>query len=260
MNLIQCFLSQNECYKIKKSIVPKGIMVHSTGANNPNIKRYVQPADDDPNRDSLLNILGVNQNHNDWNHIARDACVHAFIGRIADDSIAVCQTLPWNHRGWHAGTGTTGKSANDTHISFEICEDDLTDKVYFEQTKNAAVELVATLCIEYDLDPFEDGVIICHKDGYDRGIACGHQDIYNWWPKYNYTMDDFRSEVGRKIKEMKGDDDMVYYKTKDEIPSWYAPAIRLVEEGWIKGDGTGDLHLSEDMCRIITLLDNMGKL
>ena len=47
-------------------------------------------------------------------------CVHAFIGKLADSSIATYQTLPWNYRGWHAG----GK-ANDTHIGFEICEDDL---------------------------------------------------------------------------------------------------------------------------------------
>jgi N-acetylmuramoyl-L-alanine amidase len=30
------------------------------------------------------------------------------------------------YAGWHAGS-----SANDTHIGFEICEDNLTDKEYF---------------------------------------------------------------------------------------------------------------------------------
>ena len=34
-----------ECYTAGRKITPKGIMVHSTGANNPNLKRYVGPDD-----------------------------------------------------------------------------------------------------------------------------------------------------------------------------------------------------------------------
>ena len=32
----------------------KGVLWHSTGANNPNIKRYVQPSDNDTNKTKLL--------------------------------------------------------------------------------------------------------------------------------------------------------------------------------------------------------------
>ena len=35
MNLRQLFLTHNACYKAGRNIVPRGIMVHSTGANNP---------------------------------------------------------------------------------------------------------------------------------------------------------------------------------------------------------------------------------
>jgi len=70
-------------------MTPKGIMVHSTGANNPNLKRYIQPDD---------GRLGVNQNGNDWNRPypgGGSVCVHAFIGRLADGSIdAVYVPLP----------------------------------------------------------------------------------------------------------------------------------------------------------------------
>ena len=41
MNLHKLILTNNDCYKAGKTITPKGIMVHSTGANNPNLKRYV---------------------------------------------------------------------------------------------------------------------------------------------------------------------------------------------------------------------------
>ena len=34
MNLLKCLLTENDCYKASCSIKPKGVMVHSTGANN----------------------------------------------------------------------------------------------------------------------------------------------------------------------------------------------------------------------------------
>lgn len=265
MNLIKCLLTENRCYKTKQTITPKGVMVHSTGANNPMLRRYVQPLNHDvpgaydPDREILLQLLGVNKNANAWNRSDQDlnACVHAFIGKLDDGSIAVAQTLPWNHRGWHAGTGTSGRSANDTHISFEICEDGLYDRTYFEQTKNAAVELTAFLCTEYNLDPLADGVIICHNDGYKRGIASGHSDIYNWWPRHYYTMDDFRAEVKKKMEE----DDMIYYETLEDVPKDYKPTIeKLVESGDLRGVGDGKLNISKDMCRILTILDRRGTL
>lgn len=40
MKLYSRFATNNECYKAGKEITPIGIMVHSTGANNPNLKRY----------------------------------------------------------------------------------------------------------------------------------------------------------------------------------------------------------------------------
>jgi len=45
MNLKKCILTENECYKRGNKIKPIGFMLHSTGANNPNLKRYVQPND-----------------------------------------------------------------------------------------------------------------------------------------------------------------------------------------------------------------------
>ena len=138
MNLHKLILTNNACYKAGKTITPKGIMVHSTGANNPNLKRYVGPDD---------GLLGKNQYNNHWNQDTpdgRQVCVHGFIGKLADGSIATYQTLPWNYRGWHAGG-----SANDTHIGFEICEDGLTDASYFSAVYKEAVELCVHLCKQY---------------------------------------------------------------------------------------------------------------
>lgn len=188
MNLKKLIFTQNACYKAGRTITPKGIMVHSTGANNPSLKRYVGPDD---------GLLGKNQYNNYWNQDkpdGRQVCVHGFIGKLADESIATYQTLPWNHRGWHAGG-----SANDTHIGFEICEDGLTDATYFNAVYKEATELCAYLCKEYKLDPMADGVIIGHYEGHRRGIASNHADPGHWFPKFGKSMDTFRTEVKRLL-------------------------------------------------------------
>jgi N-acetylmuramoyl-L-alanine amidase len=187
MNLNRLYLTKNECYRAGQIITPKGIMVHSTGANNPHLKRYVGPDD---------GKLGENVYGNHWNQArpdGRQVCVHAFIGKLADGSIATYQTLPWNYRAWHAG-GT----ANNTHISFEICEDDLTDSVYFNAVYKEAVELCVHLCKLYGLNEKD---IICHSEGYKQGIASNHADVMHWFPKHGKTMDTFRVDVKKLLSE-----------------------------------------------------------
>lgn len=186
MQTKQQFATQNDCYKANGKLAPKGIMVHSTGANNPYLKRYVQPDD---------GLLGVNKNGNHFNTPrpgGRKVCVHAFIGKLKDGTVACYQTLPWTMRGWHAG----GK-ANDTHIGFEICEDDLTDKKYFEEAYNMAVDLCVHLCREFGLTEQD---IIDHSEGYKKGIASNHGDIGHWLKRYGKTMDDFRGEVKSRLE------------------------------------------------------------
>ena len=198
MNLHKLIFTQNACYKAGITITPKGIMVHSTGANNPNLKRYVGPDD---------GLLGKNQYNNHWNQDkpdGRQVCVHGFIGKLADVSIATYQTLPWNCRGWHCGSGAKG-SGNDTHISFEICEDGLTDVSYFSAVYKEAVELCAYLCKEYKLDPLADGVIIGHYEGYMRGIASNHADPGHWFPKHGKSMDTFRADVSTLLTANESD-------------------------------------------------------
>ena len=186
MNLHKLILTNNACFKAGKTIVPQGIMIHSTGANNSNLKRYVGPDD---------GLLGVNPYSNHWNQAmpgGRNVCVHAFIGKLADGNIATYQTLPWNHRGWHSGG-----SANDTHIGVELCEDDLTDASYYNKVYTEAVELCVYLCNQYKLTGMD---IICHSEGYKLGIASNHADVLHWFPRFDKSMDTFRSEVGKILE------------------------------------------------------------
>ena len=199
MRLIKCMLTATDCYKAGRTITPKGVMVHSTGANNPLVARYVQPVEGQSNEAQLKAEIGGNRNANDWNNPGLDVCTHAFVGKLADGGVGTVQTLPWNHRGWHAGTGTSGGSANNTHIAFEICEDDLTDEGYFRKVYQEAVELAAMLCKTYNLNPLADGVVICHSEGYQRGVASNHADVMHWFPKFGKSMDTFRADVSKAM-------------------------------------------------------------
>ena len=79
-----CILTQNDCYRKGRYIRPRGVMVHSTGAANPYLRRYLSPDD---------GRLGEPSSRH-WNQGGVGACVHAMIGKTADGSVAVYQTRP----------------------------------------------------------------------------------------------------------------------------------------------------------------------
>ena len=224
MNLRKLILTQNACYKAGKTIKPKGIMVHSTGANNPWLKRYVGPDD---------GLLGKNQYNNHWNQFrpgGRQVCVHAFIGKLADGTIATYQTLPWDMVGWHSGSGTKGNAGlKQGYIGFEICEDNLTDRTYFNAVYKEAVELCAYLCKLYNIPP-EKPYLICHSEGYKLGIASNHGDVMHWFPKHGKSMDDFRADVRKEL--LKGGTAVA---DKDKPSSWAKEAWE-----WAKKEGITD--------------------
>lgn len=194
--------TNSTCYKQTKTMQIKGILWHCTGANNPNLKRYVQPAKNDTNYNYLINYLGVNTSGNDYNHTAYQSGLNAWIGKTEKGSVATVQTMPWNYRPWGCGSGSKG-SCNNGWIQFEICEDSLTDANYFKQVYTEACELTAYLCKKYNLNPqgyvnyngIQVPVILCHQDSYKLGLGSNHSDIYNWFNKYGKTMSDVRVDV-----------------------------------------------------------------
>lgn len=202
-----CMQTQSTCYKGTTRITPVGILWHCTGANNPTLKRYVQPSDVRPkedtySKDEWIKILGKNQYNNDWNHIERQAGLNAWIGKLADGTATSIQTMPWNFKPWGCGSGSKG-SCNNGWIQFEICEDGLTDKTYFNNVYKEACELTAYLCKLYNIDPkgtyTYNGVkvptILCHQDAAKLKVGSDHSDVYNWFKKHNKTMDNVRDDV-----------------------------------------------------------------
>lgn len=208
---LQCIMTNSTCYKNTRTMNVKGILWHSTGANNPTLRRYVQPNSGDVNYSGLMQKLGKNNNGNDWNHIYVEAGVNAWIGKLADESVTTVQTLPWNYRPWGCGDGSNG-SCNDGWIQFEICEDGLNDSAYFNKVYKEACELTAYLCKLYNINPLgtvkHNGVtvptILCHNDSFQLGLGSGHADVLHWFPKFGKNMATVRSDVAALINSQTG--------------------------------------------------------
>ena len=205
-----CMMTQSTCYRGTRKFTPKGILWHSTGANNPTLKRYVQPDDGDPSRAKLLALLGRNPNGNDWNHTAVQAGLNFWIGRLADGTVAAVQTMPWDYRPWGCGSGSRG-SGNDVYIQFEICEDGLNDKDYWEACYREACEMTAYLCRMFGIDPqgtfTYNGLtlptITDHAGSCALGIGTNHGDVQHWSRRYGKTMENVREDVAGLLKGTK---------------------------------------------------------
>lgn len=186
MKIIERLLTKNRCYQKGEKITVKGLMLHSIGCPQPSAEILIKS----------------------WNSATTGTCVHAFIDGNSGD---VYQTLPWNYRAWHCGSGSRG-SGNDTFISVEMCEpacikytcganftcsDVAAAKAVTKRTYETAVELFAMLCEKYSLDPLADGVVLSHREGHARGIASNHGDPEHLWTQLGmeYTMDGFRKAV-----------------------------------------------------------------
>lgn len=186
MKIIESFLTSNPCYQAAKQNTRGGLMLHSVGCPQPSAQVFV----------------------GSWNKADKSVCVHAFIDANNGD---VYQTLPWEYRGWHCGSGQNG-SGNNTHIGVEMCEpacikytagatftcsDIPTAQAAVKRTYESAVQLFAELCKLFNLDPLADGVILSHEEGHKRGIASNHGDPVHLWDqlKMGYTMDGFRKAV-----------------------------------------------------------------
>ena len=234
MDLRKQIATKNDCYKANMyRSSTKGIMWHSTGANNPYLSRYVQPDD---------GSLGVNKNNNSWNKSGVSKCCHAFIGHLKDKKgIATYQILPWGMRGWHAGTGKNG-SANASYIGFEICEDGLTDKAYAMKVYQEAVELTAYLCELYKLNPLGTDVIIDHARGHKLGIASNHGDVLHWFKKWGITLDKIRKDVKAQMDKNSKPEETGTFSDLPKSHWAYNAVEALAKDGIIGGYPNGEFR------------------
>lgn len=258
MNLVKSFLTKNPCYtaNVQKADSryttfqqrgPQGLMLHSVGCSQPNAQVFI----------------------NNWNNASYTySCVH---GIIDANTGTAYQLLPWNYRGWHGGG-----ACNNTHVGVEMCEskyirylqpgeagyapakfvvlDKAKAQADCKRCYDAAVELYASICKEYNLNPLTD--IVSHYEGGRKGIASGHGDPEHYWRGLgmNYTMDGFRSDVKKAMTPP-----APAHHPFEDVPDgkFFSDAVQW---GWLHGiiDGKDETHFGpNDTCtrgQIITMI------
>lgn len=202
LKIYKRYFYESDCYKGAYKQAPEGIQVHSTGANNPWLRRYVGPDD---------GRIGKNQYNNHSNRPGRTVCASAYIGKMADGTVAVYQTLPWNYRCWLSGSASNGNANKMGYIGFEICEDSRNDKAYFDKAvMEVSVNLTAHLCKLIGKKPddiikeFPQGkalTVMDHSELHALKLASNHADIQHWLKMYGLTMGDYRNAVQEAMNE-----------------------------------------------------------
>lgn len=251
MILKECIFYDSACYKWTSSSrnlsAVKGIVVHSTGANNPNLKRYVQPTAQNSNYNAIIEDIGKNAYGNHWNRSAANVCVHAFIGKNSAGTIETYQVLPYSRCCWGCGKASKGSYNYNpqAHIQFEICEDGLADEAYFSKVIKEAQEYCAYLCKQFNLGV---NTVVSHAEAHKKGYASNHGDIDHWLKKFGKDMDWFRAEVEKLIKgEASTDESAPAKKTiyrvqvgafskRENAQSFLAKLVKDGYSGFIKED------------------------
>ena len=163
---------------------PVGIIIHSTGADNPNLKRYVNAPE----------ICGVNPYKNYFDRPDSNVCPHAAIGKDKNGEVKAAKLLPGNVGCWGCGSGSKGSyNYSPAYIQIEIAEDALNDRAYFEESFGLAADLCQRLMKNYPT--IKPGNIISHKEACARGYASNHGDPEHWLARFGKNMDWFRSLV-----------------------------------------------------------------
>lgn len=192
LTIYRLYFSHADAYTGGTRQTLRGVQVHSTGANNPYLRRYVGPDD---------GRLGENRAGNTHNRPRLSVCANAYIGRLEDGTVAVYQALPWDYRPWLSGRGKNGNANRLGYAGFEICEGDLFDPEYFKvAVMDASVLLTAHLCQIGGVTPDAEHVA-SHAELSARGLASNHADIDHWLRAHGLTMDDYRAAVAQAMEE-----------------------------------------------------------
>ena len=242
MTVKTCIMTLSRCYREAGSDPKVGIIVHSTGCNNTSLKRYIQPTEGSPDYDTVIKDIGKNYNRNDWNHSDVAKGVHAFIGKSKSGAVECYQVLPYLKDAWGVAAGAEGSVNYGEHacIQFEVCEDNLKSKDYFNKAIGLAVSYCALLCSEYN---FSVDSIWSHKEAIAKGYGSGSRvDIDYWLGKYGHDMDWFRGMVKAEMERdtlavgdmcMLKKDATVWNKTR-KFSSWVYTTVLYVTK--ISGD------------------------
>lgn len=156
----------------------------------------------------------------------------------AMQSVLECDTA------WHCGARAYWhpECRNGNSIGIEMCSRKRADGSYYilpETVVNAAA-LAREIMQRYGIDTDH---VLRHYDVTGKRCPMPWVDDPAQWTAFKDTL-----TLGRTNEEE--DENMVKYKTIDDVPEWYRSEVQeLMDAGALKGTGNGAIDISEDVVR-----------
>jgi N-acetylmuramoyl-L-alanine amidase len=253
---------------------PAGLLWHSTGSDNPWVRRYAADAN------TKDEIIGNNPNGNGFQQVTdrngRNAagksvpCPNAVMGLGTDGKMLTVKILPDNFCPWCSGAGNlataqkNGFTTNNANfISFyqlEICEDIKCTGVSYGKTNPYNSAQYAKLCydemVAFSAEFFRTyfsgnpnsvtpKTLTTHVEGHKMGIASNHADPWHWFGKYGHSGDTLRADVKKALQTPPPPpEEKVTYKVQVGAYSKLAYAEAAVEKA--KACGFPDAYIKTE--------------
>lgn len=182
---------------------------------------------------------------------------------------------------WHAGDGSIANGGNMTSLSIEIIMGDTAE--HDAKARDNGARIAAWLLWRHGLSIDK---LVTHTYWVNRLAGKTFADVDDqctnpipcekWCPTYIFGSNvpaeakknwlAFKAVVATYLAELnsgtadtttQGEDNMAIYKKLEEIPSYYQTAVKkVIDKGAMQiSDG-----VSDDLCRMLTILDRLGKL
>jgi hypothetical protein len=218
---------------------PIGLLWHSTGADNPWVRRYAG------DKDTADELIGKNPNGNGFNQVTDRngknpqgksvSCANAVMGLGTDGKMLTVKTLPDDYCPWASGSGNSataqknGFSGNNANfLSFyqlEVCEDIRCTGTTYGMKNPYSPQQYAKLCydemVAFSVEFFKtyfggepakvtEKTLTTHVEGHKMGIASNHADPWHWLGKYGYSGESLRSDVKLALQNTDGSNPIIY--------------------------------------------------
>ena len=160
------------------------------------------------------------------------------------DENEIWQSVKDTDTAWHCGAKTYKhpECRNSNSIGIEICMNDKNGNVR-QGSIDTAAELARYLMKRYGILLAN---VVMHNQVTGKNCPAPMVSDPALWDAFKKSL----------IKE---DDDEVRYKYYDDIPDWAQPTVsKLVKKGYLKGEGSGVLNLTEDTLKVLVINDRAG--
>lgn len=215
---------------------------------------------------------------------SRSGSAHYFV-----DNNSCYQSVALNNAAWAVGGTSSYKHAecrNKNSVSIEMCTSG--NYAVSEQTEANAAYLTAALCRYMGITAdIVDTYVIRHWDVWAKDCPSGwtgsnnarwagfkervksilnneSEDLtmtqYEELQAENERQNEIINTMGQEIAELKNAaNPMIYNYIDDNMPDWARPTIqKMVDKGFLQGDETGSLGLTEELLRIFVTNDRAG--